>query len=82
MGYADDIAILISRKFGRTAFEVMQGALGFIEDYRNREGLSDNTKKVILVRFIRKKNLNKIRGIFICQEKLKVLGEAKYLRIS
>jgi len=45
MGYADDIAILISRKFPSTISELLQ-ALGMVEQWCDRTQLSINQQKI------------------------------------
>lgn len=46
MGYADDIAILISRKFPSTISELLQEALGMVQQRCDRTQLSINPQKI------------------------------------
>jgi hypothetical protein len=55
IGYADDLAILINRKFSQTVPEVLQTALGLVQQWCDRTGLSINPNKTVVIPFIKKK---------------------------
>jgi hypothetical protein len=46
IGYAEDIAILISRRFPSTISELLQKALGTVQQWCDRTQLSINPQKI------------------------------------
>jgi hypothetical protein len=58
VGYADDVAILINRKFPHTVSEILQTALCTVQQWFERTKLSINPNKTVIITFIRKRNVN------------------------
>jgi hypothetical protein len=61
LGYADDIAILIHRKFPNTVSELLQEALSLVQQWCNRTQLSINPQKIVIVPFTRKRDLRGLK---------------------
>jgi hypothetical protein len=57
LGYADDIAILVSGKFPSTVSELLQEVLSIVQQWRERIQLSINPQKMVIVPFTRKRDL-------------------------
>jgi len=55
--YADDIAILIRRKFPNTISELLQEALNTVQLWCDRTQLSTNPQKMVTAPFTRKRHL-------------------------
>jgi hypothetical protein len=60
--YTDDIAILISEKFPNTISELFLKALGMVQQWCDRTQLSINPQKMVIVPFIRKRDLRGLKG--------------------
>jgi hypothetical protein len=58
VGYADDIAILINGKFTQTVSEVLQTALGTVQQWCERTKMSINPSKTVVIPFTRKRNIS------------------------
>jgi hypothetical protein len=54
IGYAYDIAILTNGKFSWTVSEVLQTALGLVQQRCERPGLSINPSKMVIVPFTKR----------------------------
>ncbi|KAJ4437142.1 hypothetical protein ANN_17277 [Periplaneta americana] len=57
IGFADDIAVIVKGKFPNTVFEVLQVALKKIENWCNRNRLSVNPNKTVVVPFTRMRSM-------------------------
>jgi hypothetical protein len=57
VGYADDIAIIITGKFPHTIPEVLQTSLCTVQWWCGKSNLFINSKKMVIITFTRKKNL-------------------------
>jgi hypothetical protein len=53
--YADDIAILINGKFTQTVSEVLQAALGLVQKWCDKTGLSINPSKTVVISLTKKR---------------------------
>lgn len=82
IGYADDIAILVSGKFSGTVSELMQGALRLVEKWCAEEGLSVNPQKTALVPFTRRRNPLGGRSLYLYGAPLTAGREVKYLGVT
>jgi hypothetical protein len=60
VGYADGIAILINGKFPQTMSEVLQTALGIVQQWCDRKNLSISLNEMVIMPFTRKRD---IRGL-------------------
>jgi hypothetical protein len=54
IGYADNIVILISGKFPQTVSEVLQTALGLVQQRCDRTGLSINLSTTVVIPFTKR----------------------------
>lgn len=80
VGYADDIAIIVSGKFAGTVSDTMQAALKRTERWCNGQGLSVNPGKTALVTFTNRRKLG-LNAIKFYGTNLKVEGQVKYLGV-
>ena len=60
-GCADDIAILIGRKFPNIVPELYQGVLSMVQQWYDRTQLSVNPQKMVIVPFTRKRDLGDLK---------------------
>jgi hypothetical protein len=61
IGYADDLAILINGKFPQTVSEVLHTALGLVQHWCDRTGLSINPNKTVAIPFTKKRDLRGLK---------------------
>lgn len=61
LGDADGIAILISIKFPNTVSELLHEALSTLQQCCDRTQLSINAQKIVIVPFIRKRDLRSLK---------------------
>jgi hypothetical protein len=61
LGDADGIAILISIKFPNTVSELLHKALSTLQQCCDRTQLSINAQKIVIVPFIRKRDLRSLK---------------------
>jgi hypothetical protein len=61
LGYADDIAILVSRKFSCNVSGILQEALSIVKQWCERTQLSINPHKMVVVPFTRKRDLRGLK---------------------
>ena len=80
IGYADDIAVVVTGKFESTIQEVMASALALIKEWCVNTGLSVNPNKTILVPFTRKYKVN-LTPIIMEGTSIPYSGEVKYLGV-
>lgn len=81
IGYADDLAIMISGLFESTLCEKMQKALRVVEEWCHRHSLSVNPNKTELVLFTRKTKMPKLELPRLFGTSLNLSKEVKYLGI-
>ena len=81
IGYADDIAILISGKFEETLGQLMDEAFRIVEKWCLETGLSVNPTKTGLVLFTRKRKLLALRLPTLFGVELELADKAKYLGV-
>lgn len=79
-GYADDLTILISGKFGGTVSDLMQRALKTVESWCSKEGLSVNPAKTTIIPFTKKRNLD-LRELNLWGQTLQLEQRVKYLGV-
>jgi hypothetical protein len=79
LGYADDIAILIRGKFPNTVSELLQEVLSMVQQWCDRTQLCINPQKMVIVPFIRKKNLRGLKEPTLSRHSLQLSAEVKYL---
>ena len=81
IGYADDLAIIITGKFDLTVSDIMKWALREVRNWYVSEGLSINPNKTVLVPFTKRYRLDlgqiSLQGIVI-----EYSNEVKYLGIT
>jgi hypothetical protein len=75
--YADDIAILINRKFPHTVSEVLQRALGTVQQWCERTKLSINPNKTVVIPFARKRNIKGLREPIFLGKRIQQCGVNK-----
>jgi hypothetical protein len=78
-GCADDIAILIGGKFANIVSELFQGALSMVQQWCDRTQLFVNPQEMVIVPFIRKRDLRGLKESTISGNKLQLTSEVKYL---
>ncbi|KAJ4435197.1 hypothetical protein ANN_23773 [Periplaneta americana] len=61
IGFAGDIAVIVKGKFPKTVFEVLQVALKKIEAWSNRNRLSVNPNKTVVVPFTRMRSIGNLK---------------------
>jgi hypothetical protein len=81
-GYADDIAILINGKFPQTVSEVLQTALGFVQEWCDRTGLSINPSKKVIIPFTKKRVLKGLKEPVLFGKTIQLSTEVKYLGLT
>jgi hypothetical protein len=79
LGYADDIAILIRRKFPNTVSELLQEALSMVQQWCDRRQLSINPQKVVIVPFTQKRDLRGLKEPTLSGHTLQPSTEVRYL---
>jgi hypothetical protein len=82
VGYADDTAILINRKFPQTVSEVLQTALHTVQQWCERTKLSINPNKTVVISFTRRRNIKGLKEPILFGEKIQLSSEVKYLGIT
>lgn len=78
-GYADDITILVSGKFGGVISNLTQRALGIVETWCTAEGLTVNPAKTTVVAFTRRRKLQDLKVLRLWGKELQLSSEVKYL---
>lgn len=81
IGYADDIAIIVSGKFPRTVSEVTQSAIMAVEEWCNKVGLKINPKKTVLVPFTKKRKLEGLIEPTLFGIQISLSDQVKYLGV-
>jgi len=79
LGCADDIAILIGRKFLNLVPELFQEALSMVQQRCDRTQLSVNPQKMVIVPFTRKRDLRGLKEPTVSGHALQLPAEVKYL---
>jgi hypothetical protein len=82
VGYADDIAILINGKFPQTMSEVLQTALGTVQQWCDRIKLSIKPRETVVIPFTRKRNIKGLIEPILSNKTIQLSTEVKYLRIT
>jgi hypothetical protein len=82
IGYSDDTAILISGKFPQTVSELLQTALGLVQQWCDRTGLSINPSKTVVVPFTKKRVLKGLKELTLFGKTIQLSTEVKYLRLT
>jgi hypothetical protein len=72
VGYSDGIVILINGKFPQTAEEVLQIALGTVQQWCERTNLSINPNKKVVIPVIRKRNIIRRREPIIFSKRIQL----------
>ncbi len=80
-GYADDIVIIVVGKYPNIVRQLMQRALNIVARWVQVQGLNVSANKTALVPFTRKRNLDGLQPLVLKGERLKIVGEAKYLGV-
>lgn len=81
VGYADDITILINEKFPQTMSEVLQTALGIVQQWCDMTDLSINLNKMVIMPFTRKRDIKGLKEPTLFNKTIQLLSEVKYLRL-
>jgi len=81
IGYADDIAILISGAFEEVLSSVMSMAFRIVEEWCSESGLSVNPDKTGLILFTRKRKLLALQMPILFGTHLKLTDKVKYLGV-
>jgi hypothetical protein len=81
VGYVPDIAILINGKFPHTVSEVLQTALGTVQQWCDRTKLSINPKEAVIP-FTRKRNIKGLKQPILLNKIIQLSNEVKYLGIT
>lgn len=80
-GYADDGTIQIRGKFLETIVELMQSALGIVERWCLRHGLSVNPRKTEMMLFTERRKIPEVRWPTLFDVQLKLSEKVKYLGV-
>ena len=81
-GYADDVVLMVQGKFTNTVADIMNDSLRHVTNWCQREGLSINPSKTVVVPFTRKKNLESLSRLRIGSTQLEVSATVKYLGLT
>ena len=81
IGYADDIAILISGAFEEVLSSLMSKAFRIVEEWCSESGLSVNPDKTGLILFTRKRKLLALSMPILFGTRLKLKDSVKYLGV-
>ena len=81
VGYADDIAILISGAYEEVLSSLMSRAFRIVEEWCNASGLSVNPDKTGLILFTRKRKLIALQMPELFGVRLKLTDKVKYLGV-
>jgi hypothetical protein len=81
VGYADDIAILINGRFPNTVSEVLQTALGTVQQWCDRTKLYIIPKKMVVIPFTRKRNIKGPKEPILFNKRIQLSNKIKYLGI-
>jgi hypothetical protein len=81
LGYADDIANLICRKFPNTVSELLQEDLSMVQQWCDRTQLSINPQKMVIVPFTCKRDLRDLKEPTLSGHTLQLTTEVKYLGV-
>jgi hypothetical protein len=79
LGYADDITILIHRKFPNTVSELLQKALSMVQQWCDRTQLSINPQKMVIVPITQKRDVRGLREPTFSGQTLQLTTEVRYL---
>ena len=79
IGYADDILIIVRGQHLDALFGVMQQALGIVDTWCKKSGLSVNPNKTEVVVFTRRYKWRTTRTLKLGGQQLKINEQAKYL---
>jgi hypothetical protein len=82
VGYSDDIAILINGKFPQAVSEVLQTALGLVQQWCDRTGLSINPSKMVVIPFTKKRVLKGLKELTLFGKTIQLFTEVKYLGLT
>jgi hypothetical protein len=82
VGYADDIAIPFNGNFPHTVREVLQMALGTVQQWCDRTKLSINPKKMVVIPFTRKRNIKGPKEPILFNKRIQLPSEVRYLGIT
>jgi hypothetical protein len=82
VGYADDIAIVINRKFPHTVSEVLQTALYSVQQWCERTNLSINPNKTVIIPFTGKMDIKGLTEPILFSKIIQLSSEVKYLGIT
>jgi ribonuclease HI len=81
IGYADDIAILISGAFEEVLSSLMSSAFRIVEEWCSESGLSVNPEKTGFILFTKKRNLLALQMPKLFGIHLKLTDKVKYLGV-
>jgi hypothetical protein len=79
LGYADDIAILICGKFLNMVSELLEEALTMVQHWRDRTRLSIKPQKMVIVPFMRRRDLRGLNEPTLSGHTLQLTTKVKYL---
>jgi hypothetical protein len=79
LGYADDIAILIHRKFLNTVSQLLQEALTTVQQWCDRTQMFLNPQKMVIVPFTWKRDIRGLKEPNLCDHTLQPTTEVKCL---
>lgn len=80
IGYADDIAVLVTCKFDDTVRDRMEEAIEIIMQWCRKVGLNANPQKTTLVPFTRRRNFNSL-PLEVEGTPIEYATEVKYLGV-
>jgi hypothetical protein len=78
VGYADDVAILVSIKFPYTVSELLQDTLRMVQQWCERTQLSINPQKMVTVPFTRKMDSRGLQEPTLSRHKPQLATQVKY----
>lgn len=81
-GYADDIVLMVQGKYCNVVADMMNVGLRLVNRWCEREGLSVNPLKTVIVPFTRKRNLESLSRLKLGNTQLGISTEVKYLGIT
>lgn len=82
IGYADDIVIYITGKYGITVSEIMQRAIRRLEKWCGDVKLSVNPLKSMIVPFTNRYKFSDLKKIYLFGQRIELSKEAKYLGVT
>jgi hypothetical protein len=82
LGYADDFATLMCRKFPNTVSGLLQEALSMVQQWCDRTQLSVNPQKVVIVSFTHKRNLKGLEEPALSHHTSQLATQVRYFGLT